>query len=61
MRPMICRSMGLQPFYVKDFGRLPLPNVDAIDKFGMYVPNHQDMGEKDILKVCEIINNAVCD
>ena len=61
VRPMICRSMGLQPFYVKDYGSLPLNNVGTIDKFGMYVPNHQDMSASDVLEVCDIINKVIGD
>ena len=39
VRPMICGSMGTQPFYVKRYGRLELPNVSEIDRFCLYVPN----------------------
>ena len=56
VRPMICRSMGVQPFYVKLYGKQQLKNADIVDKFGMYVPNHPSMTEEDIKKVCEIIN-----
>jgi len=56
VRPMICRSMGVQPFYVKLYGRQQLKNADIVDKFGMYVPNHPSLKEEDILKVSSIIN-----
>ena len=31
-------------------------NADIVDKYGMYVPNHQDLTSKDIKRVCSIIN-----
>ena len=55
-RPMICGSMGTQPFYVKKFGRLELPNVNEIDKYGFYVPNNPHLEESEIEHICNIIN-----
>ena len=55
-RPMICGSMGTQPFYVKRYGRLELPNVTEIDKYGFYVPNHPRLKPEEIEYVCDIIN-----
>lgn len=57
VRPLICRSMGVQPFYVKDYGKVVLPNAATVDKFGMYIPNHPDLSEDHIIKVCEIVNS----
>ena len=56
VRPMICGSMGTQPFYIKEFGKLILPKVSIIDKYGFYVPNHPKLTEDDIMKVVNIIN-----
>ena len=53
---MICGSMGTQPFYVKRYGRLELPNVTEIDKYGFYVPNHPKLKQEEIEYICEIIN-----
>ena len=58
VRPMICGSMGTQPFYVKKYGRKELPNVTKIDKYGFYVPNHPGLTEKDILTITDIIKTA---
>ena len=57
VRPMICGSMGTQPFYVKNYGRKSLPNASIIDRYGFYVPNHPGLRERDILKITNIINN----
>ena len=59
VRPMICGSMGIQPFYVKKYGRLELPNVSIIDRYGFYVPNHPKLTEEEIKLICDIINNQI--
>jgi CDP-4-dehydro-6-deoxyglucose reductase, E1 len=58
-RPMICSSMGTQPFYVKKFGRLVLPNVSIIDRYGFYVPNHPKLLNNEIQFVSDIINAGI--
>jgi len=57
VRPMICGSMGKQPFYVKEFGRKELSNATIIDKNGFYVPNHPGLKKENILKITNIINS----
>lgn len=61
VRPMICGSMGTQPFYVKKYGRKELPNVSIIDKYGFYVPNHPGLSEDEILKITNIIKSIGSD
>ena len=58
-RTMVCGSMGTQPFYVKKYGRLELPNVTTVDKYGFYVPNHPKLTESEIKFVCEKINEVI--
>ena len=58
-RPMVCGSMGTQPFYVKKYGRLELPNVTKVDNHGFYVPNHPKLTEKQIKFVCKVINMEI--
>ena len=50
---------GTQPFYVKRYGRLELPNVTEIDKYGFYVPNHPRLKPEEIEYVCDIINEKL--
>ena len=57
VRPMICGSMGTQPFYVKNYGKKVLPNSSIIDKYGFYIPNHPGLNEDDILKITNIIKS----
>jgi len=58
-RPMVCGSMGTQPFYVKKYGRLELPNVTEVDNHGFYVPNHPKLTEEQIKFVCKVINMEI--
>jgi len=55
-RPLVAGSMGLQPAWSNLYGESPMVNADIVDKYGMYVPNHQDLTSKDIKRVCSIIN-----
>ena len=59
VRPMICGSMGTQPFYVKRYGKLSLPNVSIIDKFGFYIPNHTGLSGEDVKFISKIINKEI--
>ena len=59
VRPMICGSMGIQPFYVKHYGRLELPNVSLIDRDGFYVPNHPKLTVDEITFISKIINREL--
>ena len=54
VRPMICGSMGTQPFYVKEYGRLELPNVTEIDRYGFYVPNNPHITDGEIVHISNI-------
>ena len=59
VRPMICGSMGTQPFYAKEYGVLKLPNVTDIDEFGFYVPNHPKLTIEEIKFISNIINEGI--
>ena len=59
VRPMICGSMGTQPFYVKKYGRLELPNVSVVDKYGFYVPNNPKLTTDEISFICNLINEEI--
>ena len=58
-RPMICRSMGVQPFYVKLYGKQVLKNSKIVDKYGMYIPNHSKLTEEEIEFTCNLINEVI--
>tara|TARA_R110002110_G_scaffold295886_4_gene509945 strand:- start:2004 stop:3140 length:1137 start_codon:yes stop_codon:yes gene_type:complete len=55
-RPLICGSMGQQPFFIKYNGEgVSCPIADHLRKYGMYLPNHHLLTEQDIIDVCNIV------
>ena len=53
VRPLICGSMGKQPFWIKKYGHTPLEVADIIHEYGLYLPNHLYLSEDDIKYVCD--------
>jgi len=58
VRPMICGSMGSQPFYIKEFGKSIQRNASTIDSYGFYIPNHPGLSKEDILTITNIIKKT---
>lgn len=58
-RPLICGSMGTQPFFVKHFGRVALETVTRVDECGMYIPNHPHLTKEEIDHMCNCILSAI--
>lgn len=52
-RPLICGSMGLQPFWIKKYGTCSLPVADIVHHYGLYLPNHANLNEERIKYVCD--------
>lgn len=59
VRPLICGSMGTQPFYVKKYGEQILPNAEYVKQFGLYLPNHHLLTNEDIDFICSLIGDLV--
>lgn len=57
VRPLIAGDMSKKPMWYEQYGKLSLRNSETINEFGFYVPNHQDLTEEEIIKICKIINN----
>lgn len=57
-RPLICGSLGEQPFYIKKYGKQELPNASLAKTYGMYVPNHHLLSDVEIEKIAGIIKNV---
>lgn len=55
-RPLICGSMGQQPFWTNRYGTTHLTNADIINKNGIYLPNNPSMSEDEISKIVQILN-----
>lgn len=56
-RPLICGSMGKQPFWIKNFGSIRLPHADHINDFGLYLPNNHQLEEEEINFIAETIKD----
>lgn len=55
VRPLIAGSLAEKPFWK---GKKPkMPNCEMINDYGFYLPNHQDLTEKEILEICKIVNS----
>lgn len=48
VRPLICGSMGKQPFWIKRFGYTPLEVADIVHDYGLYLPNHLYINEEKV-------------
>lgn len=57
VRPLIAGDMSTKPMI--NFTTELLPNCKIIDKYGFYVPNHQNLTEEDIKIVTKIINKYI--
>ena len=56
-RPLICGSMGQQPFYKKYYKEQTLNNCSFVDEFGFYIPNNPDLTEIELEYIVKVINN----
>lgn len=60
-RPLICGSIGKQPFWKKEYGETSLPFADIVHDYGLYLPNNHQITEAEILRVCDVVNRAIGD
>ena len=59
IRPLIAGSLGLKPFWTNRFGvPTDLPNAELINKYGFYLPNHQDLTTENIELITQTINTV---
>ncbi len=53
-RPLICGNIARHPFWIKEYGTIAgLDNADKVHDFGLYLPNHHNIGQAEIAYVCE--------
>jgi CDP-6-deoxy-D-xylo-4-hexulose-3-dehydrase len=57
-RPLICGSLGKQPFWTKNYGVQHLPNADIVSDCGFYLPNNADITEEEIRFICSLVEDA---
>jgi CDP-6-deoxy-D-xylo-4-hexulose-3-dehydrase len=58
-RPLICGSMTEQPFWYEKYGKSLLPNATKVHNFGLYLPNHAELSNEDIIFICDIVNRIL--
>jgi len=58
VRPLLCGSMGKQPFFVDLYGSCDFKNCDTVDQYGIYLPNHPYLTQEEIEKICDVVNTA---
>lgn len=58
-RPLICGSISEQPFWYERYGKQKLPFAKKIHKYGLYLPNHQNLSMSEIKYICEIVNKTL--
>ena len=59
VRPLVCGTMGNQPFYVEKYGKKVLANCEIIDKLGLYVPNNPSLTDEEITLIIDTINTTI--
>lgn len=58
-RPLICGSIGRQPFWIRKFGKSSLPNADRVHNFGFYIPNNPSLSDEEIDLISQTILKSV--
>jgi len=58
-RPLVCGSIGRQPYWINEYGEVNLEFADIVHDFGMYVPNNHQMNDEEIELICKIINRNI--
>jgi CDP-6-deoxy-D-xylo-4-hexulose-3-dehydrase len=58
-RPLICGSINEQPFWYESYGKEDLPNAKEVHNNGLYLPNHHDLTEEEIIHITNIINSII--
>lgn len=56
VRPLIAGNMANKPMWLNENEPIELPNCNVLDKYGFYIPNHQDLTEEQITTITNILN-----
>jgi len=56
VRPLIAGDMSKKPMWYTQYGETNLPNAELVNKYGFYLPNHQDLSNNDIINIVKILN-----
>jgi CDP-6-deoxy-D-xylo-4-hexulose-3-dehydrase len=58
-RPLICGSIGKQPYWINLYGEQNLEFANLVHDCGLYLPNNHLMLEDEVLQLCEIVNSVL--
>lgn len=58
-RPLICGSIGKQPFWNEVYGESVLEFANTVDELGLYLPNNHQLTKEEILFVCDVVNQSI--
>jgi len=58
-RPLICGSIGEQPFWKEIYGETKLPMASLVHKNGLYIPNNHELTSDEIELMCNVVNEAL--
>lgn len=53
-RPLVCGSLGRQPWFIDRYGTTPLKNADIIHQQGLYVPINPELKSSEIKFIAKI-------
>ena len=57
-RPLICGSLGQQPFWIKRYGEIKFKNAGLVNDYGFYLPNNHQLTDEEIQLVCKVVNES---
>lgn len=53
-RPLVCGSIGRQPWFIARYGEVALPHADKIHTHGLYVPVNPDLTDAEVEEIAVI-------
>ena len=57
-RPLVCGSIGRQPWFVDRYGAVPLPVADLVHAHGLYVPIHPRLTLEQVEEIAQVCLGA---
>ena len=58
-RPIISRSMGIQPFWIREYGIKILKNSTKIDEIGLYVTNDPQLSDEKFKYLIDVLEDVL--
>ncbi len=55
-RPLVCGSLGRQPWFIDRYGPVPLKHADIIHSQGLYVPINPDLSIAEVKQITSMLN-----